>query len=97
MKTQNVWFVGFDAVPKPFSRNYAFIYIMRSFVGKQVTIIGKVKDSRSYIKLENVVIRQRGTGGYVLIDTKWEGKDMRFYIYESKYKTSEIKNMLEKP
>lgn len=96
-KTQNIWFVGFDAIPKAFSANYSFVYIMATFVGKHVTIVGKVKNSRSYLRLDNVLIPQRGTGGYVLIDSKWLGKDMRFYIYESKYSTAEIKKMLEKP
>lgn len=96
-KTQNIWFVGFDAVPKAFSANYSFVYIMATFVGKRVTIIGKVKNSRTYIKLEDVLIQARGTGGYVLIPSKYKGKDMKFYIYESKYTVAEIKNMLEKP
>jgi hypothetical protein len=93
-KTQNIWFVGFDAIPKRFSRNFSFVYIMATFVGKYVTIIGKVKDSRAYIKLEDAFIKQRGTGGYILIPSKWLGKDMRFYIFESKYSVAEIKKML---
>lgn len=95
--SQNIWFIGFDAKPKIFSKNYAFIYIMRAFLNKKVTIIGKVKGTRLYMKLENVLIRQRGTGGYVLVDSKWLGKDMRFYMYESEHTLTEIKNMLAKP
>ena len=96
VSTQNIWFVGFDAVPKDFSTNYCFIYIMKTFVKKQVTLIGRVKNTGTYFKMK-VKVRQRGTGGYILLPIQWLGKDMRFYIYESSKTISEIKNMLSNP
>lgn len=96
MYSQNIWFVGFDATPKDFSTNYCFIYIMKTFVNKNVTLIGRIKNTSTYFKMKTK-IHQRGTGGYVLLPIKWLGKDMRFYIYESKYNISEIKKMLVNP
>ncbi len=97
MYSQNIWFVGFDAIPKPFSANYCFIYIMKTFVGKKVTLVGRIKNTGHYFRLRNLPIKGRGTGGYALLPEQYEGEEIRFFIYESENSYSEIKKMLEKP
>ena len=94
MDSQKIWFVGFDAVPKPFTTNYSFIYVMKTFVGRKITIIGRIKGTRNCIKIKDLLIRQRGTGGYVLLDKKYAGKKMRFYMYEAKNAPHQIENLL---
>ena len=95
--TQNIWFVGFDAKPKPFSANYCFIYVMKTFVGKKVTLVGRIKNTGHYFRLRDVPVKGRGTGGYLLLPDQYEKQDIRFYIYESEKSFSEIKKMLTSP
>jgi hypothetical protein len=81
-----VWFVGFDAVPRAMSKNYSFIYIMRSFLGQRINLVGKSIEGNMRVKLEDIPVKQKGTGGYIGMDIKFKDIPMTFYIYRTDYK-----------
>ena len=86
MAATKVFFMAFDTVPKPLTRNYAMIYVFKTFLGKKVDLIGKVIGSKGtkddVVKLENVEVKLKGSSGYLAMDSKFADKEMRFYLYE---------------
>lgn len=81
-----VWFVGFDTTPKVMSKNLSFIYVSRSFLNVRINVIGKTLEGDGRVKLEDVLVKQKGTGGYVAMDIGFANKPMRFFIYQTEYK-----------
>lgn len=86
MAATSVFFMAFTTTPKPLTRNYAMIYIFKTFLGKKVDLIGKVLGSRGskddVVKLENVQVKLKGSSGYLAMDSKFADKEMIFYLYE---------------
>lgn len=82
----NIWFAAFDTVPKPLTTNYSMIYVFRSFLDKRVDLLGKIIGSKGtkddVVKLQNVVVKKKGSSGYLVMGIQFAGKNMRFYIYE---------------
>ncbi len=78
------------------------IYVYRTFLNKKVDLIGKVIDSKGtkedVVKIENETVKLKGNSGYLVMDSKFVGKKMRFYIYatgtKDKLKTLNIKPSL---
>jgi hypothetical protein len=44
------------------------------------------------VKLTNVLVKLKGSSGYLAMDVRFAGKRMRFYLYESA-KRSQIKSL----
>jgi hypothetical protein len=86
MAVTQVFFMAFVTTPKPLTRNYAMIYIFKTFLGKKVDLIGKVLGSKStkdnVVKLENVEVKLKGSSGYLAMDAKFADQKMLFYLYE---------------
>ncbi len=60
---------------------------MRSFLDQRVNVIAKTLDgTNERVKLEDVLIKQKGTGGYVSLDVKFKQVPMRFFIFKKEYK-----------
>jgi hypothetical protein len=100
MAITKVFFMAFDTVPKPLTKNYAMIYIFKTFLGKYVDLVGKVINSKGtkddVVKLENVEVKLKGSSGYLAMDAKFAGKEMRFYLYERGSK-DKLKSLNLKP
>lgn len=86
MGTTNVWFMAFDSTPKPLTKNYSMIYVFKTFLDKNIDLVGKIIGAKSVrenvVKLEDVKVKLKGSSGYVVMDSKFAGKKMRFFIYE---------------
>jgi hypothetical protein len=86
MAVTQVFFMAFVTTPKPLTRNFAMIYVFKTFLGKKVDLIGKVIGSRGgrddVVKLENVEVKLKGSSGYLAMDSKFADKEMLFYLYE---------------
>jgi len=100
MALTQVFFMAFDTVPKPLTKNYAMIYIFKTFLNKKVDLIGRIIGSKGtkddVVKLTNVLVKLKGSSGYLAMDSKFAGKDMRFYLYETGSK-DKLKSMNLKP
>ena len=82
----NVLFMAFDQVPKHLTKNFSMIYVFKAFLNKRVDLVGAVKGAKrvrdNVVKLEDVLVKLKGSSGYLVIDSRFADKDMRFFIYE---------------
>lgn len=78
--------MGFDATPKTLSKNFSFIYVSRSFLDQRVNVVGKSIEGNERVKIEDVLVKQKGTGGYIAMESKFADIPMRFYVFKSEYK-----------
>jgi len=100
MAITDVWFMAFDSVPKYLTKSYSMIYVFKTFLNKRVDLIGKVIGSKGtkddVVKLENVLVKLKGSSGYLAMDSKFAGREMRFYIIERGAK-DKLKSLKIKP
>jgi hypothetical protein len=78
--------MGFDSTPRLLSKNFSFIYVSRTFLDQRVNVIGKSIETGERVKLEDVLVKQKGTGGYIAMDVKFKDIPMRFYVFKKEYK-----------
>ena len=92
--------MAFDTKPKPLTRNYSMIYVSKTFLDTKVNIIGKIIGSKGtkddVVKLTNVLVKLKGSSGYLALPIEFADKDMRFYLYEHDSK-NKLKSMNLKP
>jgi hypothetical protein len=100
MAITKVFFMAFTTTPKPLTKNYAMIYIFKTFLGKRVDLVGKVIGSKGtkddVVKLENVEVKLKGSSGYLAMDAKFADQEMIFYLYERGSK-DKLKSLNLKP
>lgn len=86
MAITNIWLMAFDTIPKLMTQNYAMIYVFKSFLNKRVDCIGKIIGSRGnkedIVKIQNAMVKVKGSSGYLALPSSFAGKKMRFYLLE---------------
>jgi len=96
----SVFFMGFETTPKPLTKNFAMIYVFKTFLGKKVDLVGKVLGSKGskedVVKLENVEVKLKGSSGYLAMDSRFADKRMIFYLTERGSK-DKLKSLNLKP